>query len=53
MQIKKIFSDFKVNIKKIAIVIMYELVDELKQNAQKIFEKSNAKSSKESFKQGK
>ena len=32
---------------------MYELVDELKKNAQKIFEKYNSKSSKENCKQGK
>ena len=32
---------------------MYELVDELKKSAKTIFEKCNAKSSKESFKQGK
>ena len=32
---------------------MYELVDELKKNAQKSFEKNNAKFSKENFKQGK
>ena len=31
---------------------MYELIDELKKNAQKSFEKNNAKSSKEKFKQG-
>ena len=32
---------------------MYELVDELKKNAQKIFEKNNVEFSKENFKQGK
>ena len=32
---------------------MYKLVDELKKNAQKNFEKKNSKSSKESCKEGK
>ena len=31
---------------------MYEVIDELKKNAQKRFEKNNAKSSEEKFKQG-
>ena len=49
---KNYFSDLVVIIKKTAIV-MYELVNDIKKNAQKSFLKTNVKSSNENCKQGK
>ena len=52
MNTKIYFSSFKVNIGKTSI-IMYNLVDKFKSNAQTSFEKSTAKSSIKTGKQGK